>query len=227
MATEGRTAAFAQAVHEFNTRTRRSDGEAVATSLKDGLVLLQELLYSRLHGDVQRNVGKDSMLVPISELKTQLQVRTETALFEIVESRAAAAAMNAIGPADDWYLQWLGHLLLGEALLDANALERLVEYGPKSPQRRLLTFTDVLAHVLPESRQAPLILFTLFPLSVQIATVAAFGDVARAGQLRHQQLEQQPAIEDCSVCKGRPLKVGKQCPKCGNPLWKHEWLVVI
>ena len=109
--------------------------------------------------------------------------------------------------------------------MDAEALVRLAEYGPKPPRERLLAFTDVLAKVLPESRQAPLVLFNLFPLSVQIATVVAFGQPARAAGLRKEQLAQQPAIGDCNVCKGRVLKIGKQCPKCGNPLWKHEWLV--
>ncbi|MEN6451526.1 MAG: hypothetical protein ABFC96_13620 [Thermoguttaceae bacterium] len=215
----------AEAASEFDHRTGRHDGAAVATALKDGMTLLQDLLYSRLHGDVQRFVGKDSMLMPLSELKTQLEAKTETILFVVVESRAAAAALGIVKPDDDWYMQWLARLLLGELVVDAAAQSRLVEYAGKSPRERLLAFTDVLARVLPESRQAPLVLFTLFPLSVQIATAAAFGVVARAAALRREQVAELAAIEDCRVCKGQPLKVGKQCPKCGNPLWKHQWLV--
>ncbi len=225
MKPEQRAAGYAEAANEFNGRTRRSDGAGVAAALNDGLALLQDLLYCRLHGDVQRIVGKDSMLMPVSELKTQWRAKTEMALYQVVESRAAAAALGAVGADDDWYPHWLARLLLGESLVDAEALARLAEYGPKPPRERLLTFTDVLAKVLPESRQAPLVLFNLFPLSVQIATVVAFGDAARAAKLRKEQLAQQPAIGDCNVCKGRVLKTGKQCPNCGNPLWKHEWLV--
>ena len=225
MKAEPPAAGYAEAANEFNGRTRRSDGAAVAAALNDGLALLQDLLYCRLHGDVQSIVGKDSMLMPVSELKTQWQAKTEMALYQVVESRAAAAALGGVGADDDWYLHWLARLLLGESLVDAEALARLAEYGPKPPRERLLAFTDVLAKVLPESRQAPLVLFNLFPLSVQIATVVAFGDAARAAALRKEQLAQQPAIGDCNVCKGRVLKTGKQCPKCGNPLWKHEWLV--
>jgi len=224
MKTEQRATGYAEAANDFNGRTRRNDGAGVAAALNDGLALLQDLLYCRLHGDVQQIVGKDSMLMPVSELKTQWRAKTEMARSQGVVSRAAAAALGALGADDDWYLHWLARLLLGESLVDAEALRRLAEYEAKPPRERLLAFTDVLAKALPESRQAPLVLFNLFPLSVQIATVVAFGEAARAAGPRKEQLAQQPAFGDCSVCKGRVLKIGKQCPKCGNPLWKHEWL---
>jgi hypothetical protein len=225
MKAEQPAAGYVEAANEFNSRTGRSDGANVAAALNVGLALLQDLLYCRLHGDVQRLVGKDSMLMPVSELKTQWLAKTEMALYQAVESSAAAVALGAVGADADWYLRWLVRLLLGESLVDAAALARLAEYGPKPSRERLLAFTDVLAKVLPESRQAPLMLFNLFPLSVQIATAVAFGDPARAADMRKEQLIKQPAFVDCGVCKGRLLKTGKQCPKCGNPLWKHEWLV--
>ncbi|MCE5267266.1 MAG: hypothetical protein LLG00_05215 [Planctomycetaceae bacterium] len=225
MKLERRAAGDADATDEFNDRTHRDDGASVAAKLKEGLTLLQELLYCRLHGDVQRFVGKDSMLVPLSELKAQLEAKTETAIFQVVESHAAAAAIGVIEPQDPWYLQWLACVLLGKSMVDAEMRAKILEYAKKPPRRRLLAFTNVLARVLPESRQAPLVLFTLFPLSVHIATAAALGDVGRATALRKQQTDHLAAIDDCNVCKGRPLKIGKQCPKCGNPLWKHQWLV--
>jgi len=216
---------YVEAANRFNAHTRRSDGADVAAGLNEGLALLQDLLYCRLHGDVQSLVGKDSMLMPVSELKTQWRAKTEMALYQVVESRAGAAVAGGVGADDDWYLDWLARLLLGEALVDAEALARLAEYQAKTPRKRLMAFTDVLAKALPESRQAPLVLFNLFPAAVQIATVVAFGQPARAAELRKEQLTQQPALGDCNVCKGRVLKTGRQCPKCGNPLWKHEWLV--
>jgi hypothetical protein len=225
MKAEQRVAGYTEAANELNSRTGRSDGTAVAAALNARLALLQDLLYCRLHGDVEQRMGKDSMLMPVSELKTQWRAKTEIALYQVVASRDAAAALGIAAADDRWYLDWLAKLLLGESLVDADAERRLADYGAQPPRERLLAFTNVLAKVLPESRRAPLVLFNLFPLSVEIATAAAFGRPAHAAALRKEQLAEQPALGDCNVCKGAVLETGKQCPKCGNPLWKHEWLV--
>ncbi|MBU4270271.1 MAG: hypothetical protein KKE86_14240 [Planctomycetes bacterium] len=221
---EHRASAYAAAAKEFNARTGRDNGRSAAEKLDQRLVLLQDLLYSRLHGDVQQAVGMDSMLMPISELKTQLAAKTDISLYQIAESRAAVVELGARATADDWYSRWLARLLLGEPI-DADTLARLDEYGSKSPRERMLAFTDVLARVLPESRRAPLVLFNLFPISVWIATAIAWGDRVRAAEFRKKQLDLQPALGDCTVCRGQLLATGKQCRQCGNPVWKYDWLV--
>jgi hypothetical protein len=218
-------AVFAQAAEEFNKRTRRSDGERVAGSLNGGLSLLQESLYSRLYDDVERIVGKDSMLMPVSELKARRATNTQIAVYQIAESNATAAKLGCIGPDDQWYLHWLAGLRLRETQVDEKVVDQLTDYLSKTPQQRKLAFTDVLVRVIPDSRRAPLILFELFPLCVQIVTAMALTDHASAFELRRQQMLRQPAIGDCHSCRGQVLENGEQCQACGNPLWKHEWLV--
>ena len=224
MTPDQRTAAYAEAAKEFNRRAGRDTGSSVAEQFDRRLTLLQDLLYCRLHGDVQQVVGKDSMLMPVSELKTQLAAKTEIAIFEVAESRSAADELGIDTRPDDWFARWLARILLGAAI-EADALARLAEYEAQAPRERLLAFTDVLARVLPESRRAPLVLFNLFPLSVRIAASIALGDRVRAAAVRNEQLEMQPALGDCTVCRGQLLTTGKQCPECGNPVWKFNWLV--
>lgn len=225
MKPEQGAAMFVEAAKEFNRHTHRNDGDRVAGSLSNGLTLLQDSLYSRLHDDVERIIGRDSMLMPVSELKTLQVTKAEIAVYQIAESTVAARNLGHIGPDDDWYFRWLAQLRLGESQVDAKTIERMTDYLSKTPHERQLAFTDVLARVLPESRRAPLILFDLLPLSIQIVTAVALGDHTDASELRHQQLAQQPAIADCRSCHGQVLENGEQCQECGNPLWKHEWLV--
>ena len=224
MTTGQQATVYAVAAKEFNQRTGRGVGRSTAEKIDQRLTLLQDLLYRRLHGDVQEAVGRDSMLMPLSELKAQLAAKTEIAVFQAAESRTAAEETGIDVTTDDWFARWLMRLLLGDAV-GADALARLADYESQTPRERMLAFTDVLAQVLPESRRAPLVLFNLFPLSVQIAAVIALGDRGRAAELREKQLELQPALGDCNVCHGQLLATGKQCPQCGNPVWKFEWLV--
>ncbi len=81
-----------------------------------------------------------------------------------------------------------------------------------------------MARVVSESRRAPLVLFRLMPLAVEIVTTLAFGDSPKAAQLRNRQTVLLPAILDCHHCRGKLLDNGEQCPECGNPLWQFDWL---
>lgn len=219
-----RTKMYAEAAKEFNRHTGRDTGVSVAEKLDQRLTLLQDLLYNRLHGDIQQAVGMDSMLMPVSEFNTQVAAKTEIAVYQIAESQSAAEELDIDTQPDDWFSRWLAKLLLGESI-DAESLDRLAEYHMQPSRERMLAFTDVLARVLPESRRAPLVLFNLYPYSVWIAVAIALGDRVRAAEIRKEQLDLQPALVDCTVCRGQLLATGKQCPECGNPVWKFEWLV--
>ena len=214
----------ASAVKEFNRREHRSDGAVVAGSLASGLDRLRESLYLRAHRDVERAVGVDSLWMPISEVRTERQTRLEIGLYQIVESAAVARDCNYVAAQDEWYLQWLSRLRLGDAQADVGNAARLADYAAKTPHDRRLAFSDVLGEVLPESRRAPLVLFRLMPLCVEIATALAFGDHARARDARKRQTADLPAIRYCNQCRGEVLENGEQCRGCGNPLWKFEWL---
>ena len=59
----------------------------------------------------------------------------------------------------------------------------------------------------------------------RLAVAVAFNDPLRAAELRSEQVNLLPAIEDCLHCHGRPLETGDVCSECGNPLWNLDWLL--
>jgi hypothetical protein len=211
-----------QAVEEFNKHQHRGDGARVAGSLAGGLTLLRDLLYVRLHDDVERRVGMDSMLSPVSLEKTARTTKAEIDLFQTAVSSLTVRQQKYLD--DDWYLGWLTRFRLGRLADDPRAAKRLSLYMAATPDRRRLLFTDVMASVLAESRRAPLVLFRLFPHAVQVATGLAFDDHVLCDAAREQQVHLLPAIRDCHHCRGKLLDNGEECRLCGNPLWKFEWL---
>jgi len=213
-----------QLVKAFNDHEHRQDGDRVAGSLTDGLTLLRRLFYTRVHDDVEIEIGRDSMLIPISEQKTEESAKREIELYQIAETAETAGRHGYVGTNDDWFLNWLVRFRLPEAAAEAGLAERIEAYRSADRDQRRLAFTDVLANVLHESRKAPLVLFRLLPLSVEIATSLAFGDAQAASDARDRQLSVLPAIRDCGRCRGEVLENGEQCPQCGNPLWKFDWL---
>ena len=217
---------LAAAAEEFNRHEGREDGARVCGSLADGLTLLCESVFRRIHQDVEKAVGVDSMLMPVSEAKAQQRTVEEIELFQAAESAAAVGEFGYLSSEDPWYLRWLARLTLGDRAAEPDADERLLRYRSQTSEERRLAFTDALSHTLAESRQAPLVLFRLHPLAVQIATALAFDDHPRATDLRREQLAVHPAIADCGRCRARLLDNGEQCPACGNPLWKYQWLAV-
>jgi hypothetical protein len=213
-----------EAAEDFNCHEDRGDGAQVAGSLRGGLLLLRDCLYGRLHEDVQRRVGLDSMLAPVSEEKTQRIVKLEIELYQIAVSATAVMEHGYVSTKDDWYLQWLSRLRLGPINTDGRVSKRLEYYQSRACDARRLAFTNVLAAAIPESRRAPLVLFRLLQPAVEIVTAIAFEDDALANDARREQLDALPAIRDCHECHGKLLDNGEQCPACGNPLWKFDWL---
>lgn len=208
---------------EFDRHEKRSDGAQVVARLIDGLTVLRGSLYIRLQGDVQQMFGVDSMIMPISVLKTKDQADTETDLYQVAECIVAARSSGYLTDDEPWFPSWLAKLRLGSRLGDAH-LARIREYLVQANDARRLKFTDVMARVLPESRRAPLVLFRLFPMAVHLVTHLAFADQIAADQLRGRQKLFLPAIEDCRTCRGKVIASDEQCPECGNPLWNSQLL---
>jgi hypothetical protein len=212
------------AVEEFNQHEHRDDGPRVADALCGGLTVLRDSLYVRVHDDVQQRVGLDSMLMPLSLEKTERAAKLETELYFIAVSAAAAAERGYVATKDDWYLRWLARFRLGRIPSDGKTTQRLQYYMSKTADGRRLAFSNVLSAALPQSRQAPLVLFRLLQPAVQIVTALAFADEDVAAGWRDQQAEYLPAIRDCHACHGQLLDDGEHCAACGNPLWKFDWL---
>jgi hypothetical protein len=215
----------AEAGAEFNQFAQRRDGLRLATSLGDGLATLRDLLYQRLHEDVERLVGKDTMLMPVSEVKTRVASKLEIEIHQIAESTITVRERAYLHGEIAAYWQWLRRFQQGPAPADERPAGWFDLYLCKRDDERRLVFTDVLAKVLPESRRAPLVLFRLWPYSIRIVTALAFGDSVAAARARVHQVLQLPAIGDCRACHGELLDNGEQCPICGNPFWKSEWLM--
>lgn len=213
----------AQAGDEFNHHENRHEGTQVAFALVGGLRVIRDSLYLRVHRDVEQVIGRDSMLAPVSELKAQSRAIMEIDAYEIAES-AIAVRRNGYAADVAWYQAWLAKLLTRDPSVAEEVSARSTEYLSQTVDGRRLAFMNVLAGAMPESIRAPLVLFRLLPLAVHIATACAFRDHSTAGNLRRQQQSLLPGIVDCRECRGQVLECAEQCRRCGNPLWKYEWL---
>lgn len=218
---------LAAAVEAFNQRQNRTDGDRVVACLSNGLTILRQLTYDRIHRDVEREIGADSMLMPVSEAKSRLRTTVEIEAFQIAESAAAARDQGYVNGQDEWYLDWLAGVRLTAREFDPKLRDRCRDYLAQSADERRLAFTDALNRVLPESRQAPLVLFRLLPIGIRLSTALAFSDRTTAEGLRRQQIAILPSIADCQQCHGRIIECLEQCPTCGNPLWKYRWLTAV
>ncbi len=213
------------AAEEFDFHEHRGDGLQVIEGLCGGLTLIRDAFFDRVHSDVEIRVGKDSIMLPISEEKTERTTKVEIEAYQVAVSAATADVGGYVNEAD-WYREWLTRLRLGGRDTESRAARRILYYAGKSATDQRLAFSNVLATVLPESASAPLILLRLLPLAAQIATALAFGKSADAMQWRHEQREILPSIDDCYHCHGKLLENGEQCAMCGNPIWNFEWLTV-
>jgi hypothetical protein len=215
----------ADAARIWDEHQGRQDGVRLVNSLSDGLSTLRNLLFARIHEDVQAKFGLDSMLLPISPIKSEQAAKLEIELFAIAETVAQVQARRYVADAA-WFLSWLLDLRLGDLREDPKRRKRIDRYLAEAPDGRRLAFSTYLERSHPESRRAPLVLYRLFPLSVGIATALAFGDPLAANELRNQQMFWLPAIQDCHECHGAPLENGEKCYVCGNPVWTYRWLTV-
>ncbi len=224
MSLEDRNQRRADAATEFDRRRSRQDGVHVANSLADGMSTLRDALFTRVHSDVEKNVGMDSILSPAAADRGAAHGRTEIELYQIAESAATVEHDGTMADDVAWYREWLARLRLGERWNAPVVADRLELYLSKTADERRRTFAQLLERSLPEARHAPLIVYRLFPLAVAIATAVAFGDHSRADSARKRQIFILPGISDCPKCHGRVLANEEKCLQCGNPFWTYEWL---
>jgi hypothetical protein len=215
------------AARELNRHEQRKDGKQVVSSLNDGLGVLRDAFYLRIHRDVQQTLGNDSMLMPVSVLKAEQQTAEEIEIYQTAEAAAAMVRHGYVADAGDWCLSWLAKLRLEDRAADSAVQASLGGYYAQTSEQRALTLTNTLAAVLPQSMKAPLVLFRMMPLAVELATALAFDDRKTAAALRREQLSLLPPISYCQDCRGEVLDQGQQCQVCGNPLWKHKYLTAI
>jgi hypothetical protein len=214
----------AEAVSEFDRHEHRTDGTQVVRSLADGLSLLRNAFFERVHGDVEKVFGTDSSILDAAALKNEANADAEIEIYLTVESALYAVGNHYVSTEDAWFREWLGRLRLGESLASPAVAQRLTYYFERSADDRRRAFSARLQRVFPESGHAPLIIYRLFPLAISVATAVAFGDLSRAEETRKGQIAWLPGIEYCPACHGRLLENGEKCQQCGNPFWKTDWL---
>ena len=211
------------AAEEFEHHEQRSDGLRVIESLCGGLTLIRDALYVRIHTDVEHRMGRDSMIFPLSEEKSERTTKQEIEIYQIVVTADAAQSKGYVTDGN-WFRDWLIQLRLGNVDSNSRAARHIGYYVSKSVSDQRLAFSNVLARTLPEAIRSPLILLRLVPAAVQISAALAFGKSVDAQHWRHEQTEILPSIADCYRCHGNLLENGEQCTMCGNPLWTYEWL---
>lgn len=205
-----------------NSKLRSDD---VVDRLVAGLTQLRDLLTSRLHVDVERQFGVDSMVAPLSlshEARQLTLASDETDAYAAVLVDDEVTRGGYVDRPTEWFFDWVFDLLLGNS--PRARQEQAEPYRALSDKGRHLRFVAALQHAVPESVRTPPVLFLLFPKSVRIAAAMAFGDSRRAQELRLEQIELLPAIVDCHECRGRVLGNEERCRNCGNPLWTFAWL---
>lgn len=224
MSQEERLQRRAEAAAEFDAQLQRGDGTRVANSLADGLSLLCDLCYHRVHYDVERAFGMDSMLLPVSLSKSEAKAKLEIGLFQVVQSSVVVHDRGYVAGNQEWYLTWLARLRLGDDTEAPSISQQLARYAAQNENDRRLSFSQNLERAFPEASRAPLIVYRLLPLAVAVVTAVAFGDHDGASELRTRQQLLLPGIVDCQTCRGTVMENGEKCQQCGNPFWKYNWL---
>ncbi len=200
--------------------------EDVVDRLQAGLTLLRDELAGRLHIDVEREFGVDSMVAPLSLSHEFSQLRLAGEATDAYASVVAADEILARGyvdAAEGWLVDWLVELRFGDRAPTARQ-EHAEPYRALADKARRLRFVALVHKAVPESMRTPPVLFLLFPLGVRIVAAMAFGDEARAQQLRAEQVSLLSAIPECHECRGRVLANDERCRCCGNPVWTFAFL---
>lgn len=124
-------------------------------SMRDGLTTLRNLMFQRIHDDVEHIVGTDSMLYPLSAVKSEQKTKEELDVYQIAVSAAHVEHNGYVGADGPWYARWLAQWCLGENAQESRLGRRLLTYQSMDPDQRRLAFSDVLANVFPESLLRP------------------------------------------------------------------------
>jgi hypothetical protein len=219
--TRGQQAASELAAHCLVYRP-----DEVVDRLQSGLSQIRDLLLARLHLDVERQFGVDSMIAPVSLSHELAQMQNAGIVIDAFDAVLAGDEIAARGYVDNpegWLSDWLLALRFGNRGPEFRQTHVEPYLGLADSARRL-RFVSTLQRVVPESIRTPPVLFLLYPYAVRIVAAMAFGDEARAQQLRASQSQTFAAIPDCHECRGRVLANEERCRCCGNPIWTFAWL---
>lgn len=212
------------AVREFDAHHASGGGERIVAGLAAGLDRLAELMLDRASTDPETRFGVDSMIMPSSLVKGHLAATLEIELFAAVETAETAYRNGYLAGNESWFLPWLISWRLPDRHHEGGVAARLAVYKAKPADGRRLALETALERALPQATHAPLVLYRMFPLAVEVAAALSFADGPGAQAARKRQLTILPGLADCQTCHGSLLENGDECRICGNPLWKFDWL---
>lgn len=212
------------AADRFNEHFGRDDGHRLVHELADGLTMLRNLLFHRIHEDVEAEFGMDSMLSPVSVAKSERIAKFEIEIYQSAEAACEMVHRGYVPGNGDWLAQWLLELRVGTAHTHTAVQQRLAHYLTRDRDERELLFSNVLIADFPEAAKAPLVMFRLYPLAIDLVTAMGFDNTQMVTEFRRRQMRLLPAIADCRRCRGQALSNGESCRECGNPLWNFHWL---
>src|SRR5438067_317709 len=112
LATQDRTTRRADAVQVLGERTHRGDASQVVARLDDGLTQLRNLLLTRITEDVERSFGVDSMIVPLSQARTEHAAKGEIEALLVTEVADEASLGGLVALPAEWIRPWLLDLRL-------------------------------------------------------------------------------------------------------------------
>ncbi|MCA9141093.1 MAG: hypothetical protein KDB00_30190 [Planctomycetales bacterium] len=199
-------------------------GIQIVESLSTGLNTTRDLMFQRIHHDVERYFGMDSMSIPVSLDSSEYNAKTEIDIWQVVEAADFIRSAGLVGDRA-WATGWLGELRLGGSFGNGPIAQRAMEYLEFDDEQRRRHFASTIEKVYPEARRSPLVLYQLMPHAVRIVVSVAFGATAEAANQRDRQAFLLPGILDCRSCKGAVLDNGETCVDCDNPVWNYKWLL--
>lgn len=200
------------------------NGIQIVNSLSNGLNTIRDLLFQRIHLDVERYFGMDSMSIPLSLDRSEYNAKAEIDIWQIVEASEYACDAGFVTDRT-WARKWLGDLRLGGSFGNGPVTNRVSEYLELDEDDRKRHFASSLEKVYPEARKSPLIIYQLMPHAVRIVVAVAFGATTEANRQRDRQAFLLPGILDCRSCNGEVLDNGETCVDCDNPIWNYNWLM--
>ena len=133
------------AAEEFDHHEHRSDGLQVIESLCGGLTLIRDAVYARVHADVERRMGMDSMIFPLSEEKSERTTKLEIEIYQIVVAAGAAQAKGYVADGK-WFRDWLAEFRMGHVDSDSRAARRISYYVEQVGQRSAAGLRQHLGH---------------------------------------------------------------------------------
>lgn len=201
-----------------------SHGTQIVESLSVGLNTVRDLLFQRIHNDVERYFGMDSMSIPLALDQSEYNAKAEIDIWQIIEVADYAYSAGFISD-PLWMRAWMGELRLGGSFSNSPVGQRVAQYAEMNEDDRRRHFASSLEKVYPEARRSPLVLYQLMPHAVRIVVAVAFGATEEANKQRDRQAFLLPGILDCRSCKGAVLDNGDTCVDCDNPVWKYKWLL--